>query len=358
MNQGAQLQMYCLHHQLKEMHHNPYILTYEKNFDFEKEEQLKNDITWKSIPYIIKNYVMKKGLRLTLHNILKYLVCKKFDRYHYRYLEYNTDQIQVVIVGSDEVFSIPVGLNKMMFGYGVKATYQIAYAPSFGQTDINRLREYQCEAIVRDGLKGFTALSARDNHSAQIIQNYTNIMPDIVCDPVILYDLSNTAIKFKKPKYRYLIVYAYDRHMNDLYQIKAIKRFARKRNLKIISPGTYHSWCDKNIVCNPLEWVQWFKYADYVITDTFHGTIVSTITNTKMAIYIRPTINQHKMTDVIQRLGIENRTLQAITECQLEQVYERPIDFSQINNNVQKLRDEGTQYLAEALQQCKETKKS
>ena len=41
-NQGARLQMLSMYRYLEESGHQVYILTYEKNFDFDKNEKKKN----------------------------------------------------------------------------------------------------------------------------------------------------------------------------------------------------------------------------------------------------------------------------------------------------------------------------
>ncbi|MEG0155138.1 MAG: hypothetical protein RR678_07130, partial [Lachnospiraceae bacterium] len=56
-NMGAQLQLYALYNQIEQMGHEPIVLEYNKNYDFNCKEKLKNQITIKSIPYIISNYL-------------------------------------------------------------------------------------------------------------------------------------------------------------------------------------------------------------------------------------------------------------------------------------------------------------
>lgn len=351
-NQGAQLQMYALYNKLIEMGHTPKILTYNKNYDFRMDEKKRNQVSIKSIPYYIQNYLLKKGFGLTLHNIKKYIINRNFRLHTFTYENYATANIDMAIIGSDEVFSLECGVNIMMYGHAVNTDNLISYAPSFGQTDIDILNKYHCHDLISSGLSKFQAISARDENTAKIIEKLISKNPKIVCDPVLLYDFSKIYVNVKKPKKKYLIVYSYDRHMIKKDEINAIKSYARSHSLITVSPGTFHKWCDKNIVCNCVEWLEIFKGAEAVITDTFHGTIVSAITNVPVAVYVRDQINANKLTDLVSRLNIESRHLKAITKENIERIFNERMDFDLLNSNIDTMRNEGSHYLVRAISKC------
>ena len=147
-NQGAQLQMYALYKKLEELGHEPIVLTYVKNYDFDKEKKLRYQASIKSIPYYIKNYLLKSGIGATYRNYEKLKLNKKFRKENFRFDNYATADIDMAIVGSDEVFSIPMGVNMMMYGHCVSTNKMISYAPSFGQTDIQLLEKHNAKTIV------------------------------------------------------------------------------------------------------------------------------------------------------------------------------------------------------------------
>lgn len=351
-NQGAQLQMYALYNKLKELGHIPVVLTYNKNFDFNVEAKLKNQVSIRSLPYYLRNYLFSKGLGITMHNVRKYKVNKEFRLNNFKHEDYATAEIDMAIVGSDEVFSLGSGVNIMMYGHAVNTENIISYAPSFGQTDIDRIEKYHCKNLIASGLSQFKAISARDVHTASVIQELTGIKSTIVCDPVLLYDFNNTHISIELPNKKYIVIYAYDRHMIEENEIKAIKSYAKKNNLITVSAGTYHKWCDKNIVCNCLEWVELFRGAEAIITDTFHGTIVSAITNAPMAIYVRNKINSNKLVDLIDRLGINDRRLSEINESNIEEIFNKELDRDEINKSIEDMRKKGEDYLIKAIEVC------
>ena len=151
------------------------------------------------------------------------------------------------------------------------------------------------------------------------------------------------------PKKKYLIVYAYDRHMIDKDEVREIKQYAKKKGLMTVSVGTYHKWCDKNISCNCLEWLEYFRNAEEIITDTFHGTIVSVITQRPLAIFVRNKINKNKLSFLIKQLGLEQRRLDEIKQEKLEKIFSIPQDYKKTNQLLENLRKNSTEYLEKFL---------
>lgn len=355
-NQGAQLQMYALSKEIEKLGHEVKILTFVKNYDFDLEKKLRYQPSIKSIPTYIKEYLIKRGIGSTYHNYKKLKANKVFRKLNFKFENYATSDIDIAVVGSDEVFSIPMGVNIMMYGHCVNTDKMIAYAPSFGQTNAKLLTERHAKELVASGLSKFIDLSARDENTQKTIKELTGREAKMVCDPAILHKFDDNEIttNIKLPSKKYIVVYAYDYNMNESKEIESIKKYAKDNNLLIVSPGTYHKWCDKNISCNAIEWVEIIKNAECVITDTFHGTITATIMNVPMAVLIRNSLNSNKMTDLLKKLNIEDRRVKEVNYEELEKVFSKNINFDIINSNIETLRKDSLEYLKSAIDKCKE----
>lgn len=348
VNQGAVLQMYALKNYLEELGHDVYILTYTKDFDFDLGEAGKYNLSLKYFPFYFREYVLKKGIGLSWFNVKKQLLYRKYLKNNFKFANYALASMDAVFVGSDEVFSLACGCNKMMYGHCVNTDKLIAYAPSFGQTDIRRIDQFHSREIICSGLKKFHRLSARDVNTAEVVCSLIGVKPPIVCDPVLLYDFSKVQTNIKKIKHPYLLVYAYDRSMREDDEVRAIKNYAKEKNLRLASIGTYHKWCDLNIVCNPIEWIEYFRNAAEVITDTFHGAVVSIITRKQATFYVRGH-NQNKMTSLLRIFGLEKRIMQEFTESEIQRIQNIPTDFNMVKQEHDKLREQAEQYIGEAL---------
>lgn len=352
-NQGAQLQLYATYHWLQDQGHEPIVLTYRKNYDFVPELEQRNQIRLSSVPYILRNFLLEKGVGLTWHNMGKYLINKRFRHRHFRFGSYCLTDVDAALVGADEVFSLELGVNMMMYGHGVNTDRMIAYAPSFGQTDQARIDHFHCRQLIASGLQRFSALSARDERTRDIMESLTGRKVSIVCDPVLLYEFPLTELPFPKgtPHRDYMVVYSYDARFTSTADREAIRTFARSHGLRTISVGTYHDWCDVNIACNALEWLRCFSGARCVVTDTFHGTIAAAITRRPVALYYSPEVNSSKMLDLIHRLDLDRRLLKEVSTAELERVFSEPQDMNRLDENIRRFREVSREYLLQSLNQ-------
>jgi hypothetical protein len=354
-NQGAQLQLYAMYHLLEDMGHRPVVLTYKKNYDFVPELERRNQITLASVPYILRNFLLAKGPRLTWHNVRKYTRNKRLRTRNLRHAPYCMADIDAAIVGADEVFSLELGVNMMMFGHGVNTSNMIAYAPSCGQTDIERIEHYHCKALMSSGLRCFVALSARDKRTQEIIEALTGRSVERACDPALLYKfpIKSYALPRATPKCDYMVVYSYDARFTAKGEIEAIRNYAREHNLKCVSVGTYHGWCDINIPCNALEWLRCIAEAKVVVTDTFHGTIAAAITSRPMAIHYSKQVNASKMLDLVEHLGLNERMMRSVTYEELKRVFDTRQDMDALTKRIEAMREASMRYLHKALSLCK-----
>ena len=69
-------------------------------------------------------------------------------------------------------------------------------------------------------------------------------------------------------------------------------------------------------MASPLEVLAYIKHADYVITDTFHGTVFSIKYQKKFGTIIRDS-NRQKLGDLMEKFGVMERRI-----CELEKIEE------------------------------------
>ena len=172
----------------------------------------------------------------------------------------------------------------------------------------------------------------------------SNITPINHLDPVLVYDFSNDVIDNVDLK-DYIILYGYSYNFSE-EESEQIKAFAKAHKKQIVSIGTYQSCADVYIPAHPLEVLPYFKKADYVITNTFHGTIFSIKTHTPFVSFIKK-YNPQKLTDLVHRLGLEDRLLTSYND--LEEYFSKPIDFEKTDKIIEIEKERTIEYLKEAL---------
>lgn len=346
-NHGAVLQANGLQQVLKNMGHNVRFLTFERSYEYISAEQTKKyKLGLSSIPFYFK-YMLEKGPGNILYNYKKRNTLKTFRASSFNLsTSYNSFEGDAVVIGSDEVFSLEIGYNPMMYGYGLKAKRISSYAGSFGPTTIQEIEQKGKTDSIRKGLNKFDAISVRDQNSQSIIKELCNIEVPLVCDPVILYGYEREMEEFKPAESGYIVVYAYDNRMNDPEEVQAVKAYAHTHGLKIYSVGYYHKWCDKCINASPTELLGWIRNAELTVTDTFHGSVISIICNTPMVVKLRG--NANKLAYLLSEYGLSDRIMESFNE--IEKVADQGINFNSVNAVLKEKRETSKRYLISAIE--------
>lgn len=319
-NFGTFLQAYALSQFLMKEGYDIYFIDNAKKNRFIKWIKNKN----------IKKMLFNIGQAYKYYKAQKYFRIKNYD-----------ERFDAIIIGSDEIWNIKnpsFDHHKKYFGFDLNAKKIIAYAPSVNNTNSIDLKKYYNNDI---NLDNFSNLSVRDKSTAKLLDEmgYTNYSS--VLDPTFLIDNYDKVII--KPKIEdYVLVYGYN-FKED--QKKKIIEFARKQRKKLLSIGLYQSWCDLNVKANPFEFLGYMKYADKIITSTFHGTVFSIILNKNFASFSN---GKRKIEELLNLFELSNRDA-LISD--LESIFEKKIDYIEINNLIKEKRKTSIDYLKNALKE-------
>lgn len=349
-NHGAVLQANALKTVLESKGHECGFLEFERNYSNISQKQAnKYKIGLGSVSFYAK-YLMEKGAGNILYNVRKKHTLDKFRATNIPMLGKTEDFIgDLAVIGSDEVFSLEIGANPFLYGNGLYAKHIISYAGCFGPTTYEEIVQQGQQKMISDGLHRMDAVSVRDQNSAETVKKTAGIDAALVCDPVILYGYEEEIKSFKPPMKDYILIYSYDKNLNDEMEYHHIKNYAEKYSLKIVSVGYYHRWC-RCIDASPFELLGWIKNARLVVTDTFHGTVISIICNTPAVVKFRG--NQNKLKFLLSEYGLLDRTISDFSE--MERVADRPIDFETVNAAIQERRTASMKFLDDALAGCQE----
>lgn len=189
------------------------------------------------------------------------------------------------------------------------------HAASCGSTKYDEL-PLEVATCIRETFKRISAFSARDMNTHEFISRLTGKKISDNLDPVLIYDFSNEVNKVKKlPKLpeHYCIIYSYYNRIHKPEEIDTIKRFCDKHNLTPIAIGSPQFWLKNYVTCSPFQCLKIFQNADFVITDTFHGTIFAAKYAPKYAVLIRDS-NRNKLLDLIKKIKIEKHLIENMEE--------------------------------------------
>lgn len=356
-NYGSFLQAYGLKKIIEDLGHEVEFVDYHIELPIiENKDNNKNDKISKVLKTLEGDASFIQKIQYIIHK-------KNFGRKYYNILgltdEYNYNpKLDTLIIGSDEVFNCiqsnkNVGYSLELFGKNNNAKKVITYAASFGNTTIAKLEEHNKKEEISSLLNQIDSISARDSNTGNIIETISNKKVNYNLDPVLVYDYMEKCKKIPNIKCneKYIIVYAYSNRISS-EESKYIKEYAKKNNLKVFAIGGAQKCADKFIDCSPFEVLSYFKNAEMIITDTFHGSIFSIITHRNFVTLVRKSIgnnygNEEKLTDLLNRLDLSNRIIYDIKH--MNGKLDKKIDFENTDSIISIERLKAIEYLKKEI---------
>ena len=351
-NLGASLQAYALQHYLESQGHNVHIINYKPYYlsGHFKLWAVSNSLYDK--PLIKQLYLLAKlpGRLLALKRK------KVFDAYTNKYLKltkrYNSYEAlksdpphaDCYIAGSDQIWNtlFQNGRDAAFYlDFGSADVKRISYAASFATPNI--VLEYK--EFVVNKLKGIDAISIREKISLPLLAELGRADGVAVCDPVFLLSreewiaVSDGTQNKCMLKDKYLLVYLTDKSP----QIERIAQEVKQNTgWKIYSVGATKARCaDKSFKnAGPLEFVQFIKNAQFVISNSFHATAFSLIMGTKFCVVNRADAINERMKSILKDYGLVNRLMSEYNDTLLED-----LDLELLGNHYQVIVDASKAWL-------------
>ena len=344
-NYGAFLQGYALQQAIKSLYPNDEV--YIINF-INKKHAIKNTLGWfryspkkdsfKSYAQKIKLPKIFKKTQKEYYNLTKRIHNTK---------ELNDLELDAIVVGSDEVWHYEdIARHPMKFGYGVKVPKLISYAPSTGSSNVKEnIPEY-----VKEGMKNFTGLSARDDNAEKLIKNVLGKECTRVLDPTLLYEFPEYSSKFVDyiKSQKYILMYYCDNLPLEIRE--KIIDYASKKGYKIFGAGEYKKWFTETFVdINPFEWVEMFRNAQMVFTGTFHGTVFSIKSKKNFYVYLTNPSRVKKVGSLLKQFGINNRVMTKENANEIFENIEKAINYDDVYKKIETEKQNSLNYLKENI---------
>ena len=366
-NYGAELQCCALYRKLQQLGYDAEVINYlfgihpEHVFDGEKRTvpiPLKQLIKVKLLPVVQNMFCM-------FHQKNKRLRNKRFDEFHAKYnhltstvypsvkslyeAKFNYD---VLCIGSDQVWNYMKGysLEPFFACFDKNNTKKITYASSIGLSSLS----VEAEQVFKKELASFAYISVREQQASEILEKLLNRKIDVVLDPTLILNKQEwiEVAKYDMcPKEKYLLVYIVTIKPCD-YVLTLARHIAKQRNLKIVRicrdayPEHSGSDVEEILTAGPSDFVGLFSKAEFVVTNSFHGTVFSI--NFSKPFY--SVIKSHhstnsRLTSILKKLGLEDRIVPVGS--QLPMISD--IDFSDPSAKLEAERKLSIEYINKAL---------
>lgn len=350
INYGGVLQCYALQQTLIEEGYDVEIINYENSY-FKK--------------FYSPLYISKPFFRKTLYMIYAFpQKCKrkiKFADFRKKYLKEsslytakNIDEVNgkydVIVVGSDQVWNLILTDNdENYFLPFINIGKKVAYAASIGLKEIPQELKIKYEALI----KGFGKISVREESAADIVNELIGEKPQVCIDPVLLLgekgwsSVANDGQLLTGEKY--ILVYK----INKSICYKAAKRLQEETGLKVvvIKPD---KTCDRTFskfkCLSPVEYVSLFSRAEYIVTDSFHGTVFSILFRKKFAYYRDQSKDNRnvRISNLLDGLGLNDRCKDTVED--VLEVTEK-IDYCSVSTKLEIQREISKRYLINSIKE-------
>ena len=262
-----------------------------------------------------------------------------------------------VIVGSDQLW-LPVNVvsDYYTLNWVSDNINKISYATSFG---ISKIPDKYADEYKKF-LSRINYLSVREESGKKICDEY-GISSKVVCDPTILLtkeEWEQEAVQERIIPDKYILCYFLG---SNIEHRKFAEKLREKTGYKIVSlnhADEYVKYSDTFADITPYdigprEWINLIKNAEYVCTDSFHGTVFSLLFN-KTFFDFRRYSESNKMStnsridSLLDLADVDKNRILTGNE-DVDTVIKYKINYNKVNKNIDKIRQESKKWLLSSI---------
>lgn len=266
---------------------------------------------------------------------------------------------QSIVCGSDQIWN-PINLVEhiYMLEFAPKTIRKVAFSPSFGIGSIPR----ELESKYRHLLNSMDALSIREKSGYEIIQSL-GVDKDCVwtLDPTLILDkeewnqLSSESSIAVKGDYIFCYFLGEEKIEREiLLKIQELTglRIVGMPHFKKYVPTDEELYDVELYDVSPQDFIKLLSGAKIVCTDSFHGTVFSTIYKKPFVVCQRHSNDDvastnERLISLLEMLNLEERLIK--NPELIYQVLDKKIDFNQVDTILIEEKEKTFKYLKESL---------
>lgn len=349
-NYGAMLQAYALKETLKKLELNPQCINYKNkhillDYKLMRTSSLKSFFS--SLWYFPRNLKRKCAFKKFSD---KYLDTNKKVYLSKEEIEADIKDSDILVAGSDQIWN-PVltgGLSDVYtLNFKSKAKVKkVIYGASLGNEEL--LQRYAPD--FNEKLKTLEYISVREKSIIPLLEEVTNKKVEQVIDPTMLLNkvdwdkLITENATLKLPFEKYILVYT-------LFESEEVTRIAnyisKITGLKIVHFRKYNAYTNELMSLyskGPVDFVNAFKNAAVVVTNSFHGTVFSILFERKFY-SVLPKERSGRIKDMLNNLDLASRIINNENEVNLDE----DIDYINIKSKIETLKSKSIDFLKKGV---------
>lgn len=268
-------------------------------------------------------------------------------------------KLDAVVVGSDQVWRLDYapGGDRIDFFLGFAADpsiRKISYAASFGRGSWTypELTAQASECLAR-----FHAVSVRETSGIDICAQVLGrkdarhvLDPTLLIDPAFFDSVAAPSAGASRNKLllSYMLDEEPDRPFVSKEVASALGGDYAINWLALDDSREADSGTGKTTIDVP-SWLRAFMDADFVVTDSFHGTVFSIIFKKNFIAILNESRGTDRFTSLLDQLGLRDRLVTDPTSEKLRELATQSINFAPVEARLDMLRAQSAAFLQEAL---------
>ena len=246
----------------------------------------------------------------------------------------------IFVIGSDQVWRKEMSPDLMMFfgSFLNDGIPRIAYAASLG-LDYWQFNENETGKII-PLLKMFKAISVREESAVQLLKE-RGIEAQLVLDPTLLlqpddYAGLETEVSRRFADYKHVFLYCLDKHP---LQDEVSLRVGSEKKIPVMN-------IMENLQID--NWISGLRIAEYVITDSFHGTVFSILFHKKFIVVANEQRGLTRLQSLLKMFGLENRLIMSFENFDCEKL-DAEINYESVDAVLNREREKSFSFLRKNL---------
>ena len=260
------------------------------------------------------------------------------------------------VVGSDQVWrplyfrNIEDAFLKFAEGWDVK---RIAYAASFG-TDRMEYEYMQLE-VCGKLLDKFDAVSVREDSAVTMCEEWLDYEDAAhVADPVMLLgsdEIASLAANAEnRPAKGKIMTYILDPSKEKSAAVDFMSRVTAAQVYDAsVNPYARELPLSERVVPSLEQWIAGFADADFVITDSFHGCVLSILIHKKFLAVGNSRRGMARLSSLLNMFGLEGRLVHGIDPEDDGEYFLSDIDWEDVDEKLKAFREHSVKFLLDAL---------
>ena len=352
LNYGAVLQCYALYITIRSLGHDVEVIDYRPD----TIERYRMYFRWRDfgaakgiigkIKYVVSSIQL-------IHS--KQRTSKKFDEFLTKNFKLSKlvtsgndipQNYDVIVFGSDQIWSPEnnEGIDNVYLGdFEHNRTKFITYAISAGHENLISTIYYD---NYKNSIKNFDSISVREISLQKCLESKFFVKSEVVCDPsLFLTEEECSRIALQPKDDHYVLVFNL---VNDLNIVRMAREIAEDLKCKVIEIKAVANPChiypfELHSKLSPAEFLGFVKYADCIITNSFHTTSFSIIMHKNFYTTLRLNNNDRAKT-LLKVAGLSERQVDAKQKQKFS-----AIDYNGVDERLSAYRAKSLEYLRRNL---------